>query len=72
MTRVTNPRAVALLKFYLGLLAVGIVLCGVLAHRHIAALLGPGDTVRITTVPYETPLTQRGYLPTINWGGAKR
>ena len=72
MTRVTHPRAVALLKIYLGLLAVAVVLCGVLAHRHIAALLEPDDTVEIMTVPYETPLTQRGYLPTINWGGAKR
>ena len=72
MNRATHPRAVTLIKVYLGLLAVGVLLSAVLAHRHIAALFGAADTVEISTVPHETPLSQRGYLPTINWGGAKR
>jgi hypothetical protein len=71
MSRVTPHRSETLIKVYLGLLAIAVLLCGALAHRHITGLFRQADIVQITAEPRE-PATQRGYMPTINWGGAKR
>jgi hypothetical protein len=68
MSRAASARTDALLKIYLGLFAVSVVLCGVLAERRLLSLARRGDAVAIA-VPRETP---HGYGPTINWGGAKR
>lgn len=69
--RLPPPRTESLIKVYLGLLVVGVLLCGALAHRHIAGLFRGADVVQIT-VELRDPAAQRGYPPTINWGGAKR
>ncbi len=69
--RATPPRTESLVKVYLALLAVAVLLCGVLAHRQIAGLFRSSNVVQIAAEPRE-PAAQRGYLPTINWGGGKR
>jgi hypothetical protein len=70
--RLPPPRTESLVKVYLALLAVGVLLCGALAHRHIAALFGGADVVQITTETRDPGVPQRYYGPTINWGGSKR
>jgi hypothetical protein len=70
--RLPAPRTESLIKVYLVLLAVGILLCGALAHRRIAALFGGADVVQITTETRDPAVPQRYYGPTVNWGGAKR
>jgi hypothetical protein len=62
------PRIETLFRIYFGLLAIAIVLCGVLANRHVARA-GGGEVV--TAAPRDTiPRSHGG--PTINWGGQKR
>ena len=71
MNRTTARKSETLIKVYLGLLAVAVLLCGALAHRHIAGWFQQADVVQITAEPRD-PAAQHGYMPTINWGGGKR
>jgi hypothetical protein len=66
------PRSESLIKVYLVLLAIGILLCGALAHRRIVAFFGGADVVQITTETRDPSVPQRYYGPIINWGGSKR
>jgi hypothetical protein len=71
MDNTLNPRKNVLLKVSLGLLAVSILLCGVLIERRLGSLFGLGNSSGPVGAVTVTP-PQRGYAPTINWGGAKR
>jgi hypothetical protein len=69
MDSAQKPRTTVLLKVSFGLLAVSIVLCGVLIERRLGGFSGSAASpvAAVTATP-----PQRGYAPTINWGGAKR
>jgi hypothetical protein len=69
--RLPPPRTESLVKVYLGLLAAALLLCGILAHRHIAALFHGNDVVQIPAEQHESG-PPRYYGPTINWGGSRR
>ena len=69
--RLPPPRTESLVKVYLGLLAVALLLCGILAHRHIVGLFEGNDVVQIPAAPRDSG-PQRYYGPTINWGGGRQ
>lgn len=62
-----------LLKIYLGLFALSLALCGVLAHREIAGFLRGADSTEVIAVAAQHAAAPPvRYAPTINWGGARR
>jgi hypothetical protein len=71
MDNAPKPRKTVLLRVSLGLLAVSILLCGVLIERRLGGFSGLGNSTGTVAAVTVTP-PQRGYAPTINWGGAKR
>jgi hypothetical protein len=66
------PRTATLFRIYLGLLAIAIVMCGVLANRTVARHGSSGTTADeiVLAAPRDAHAHARG--PTINWGGQKR
>jgi hypothetical protein len=58
------------MSIYLGLLALAVLQCAVVAHDYIAELFGHNDTIEIPAPPSK-PSRAHNYGPTINWGGAR-
>jgi hypothetical protein len=64
------PRTETLFRIYFGLLAIGIVLCGVLANRYVARHRSDATAEIVLAAPRDP--NARALAPTINWGGQKR
>jgi hypothetical protein len=70
MAFTSRPRTETLFRIYFGLLAIGIVLCGVLTDRYFARHGDSSMTPDVVAAQRDTKSRAPG--PTINWGGQKR